>query len=138
MSDPFMETLGLKVLSLGPGEAVVEGRVEKAHLNLHGTGHGGFLYALADSAFALASNSRGPAVALSTRMDYFRPVRPGERVRAVAQEVFLSRRTATYRVDVLRLGEDGPEKVALFTGTVYRLEVKDVPTGARDPAQGEA
>ena len=74
MRDPFMEALGLKVLHLAPGEARVGGRVERAHLNLHGTVHGGFLYALADSAFALASNSRGPAVALSCRMDYFRPL----------------------------------------------------------------
>ncbi|MER3537162.1 MAG: phenylacetic acid degradation protein PaaD [Thermus sp.] len=133
MKDPFMETLGLQTLSLGAGEAVVEGVVREPHLNLHGTGHGGFLYALADSAFALASNSRGPAVGLSTRMDFFRPVRPGERVRAVAREVFLSRRTATYQVELLRLGEE-QERVALFIGTVYRMEVKDVPTGTRDPA----
>lgn len=133
MTDPFMETLGLRLYALGPGEAAVEGVVGEAHLNLHGTGHGGFLYALADSAFALASNTRGPAVALSTRMDHFRPVRLGDRVRAVAREVFLSRRTATYQVELLRLGEE-QERVALFTGTVYRLEVKDVPAGTRDPA----
>jgi acyl-CoA thioesterase len=74
MKDPFMAHLGFAVLHLAPGEAVVAGEVGEAHLNLHGTAHGGFLYALADSAFALASNSRGPAVALSCRMDYFRPL----------------------------------------------------------------
>jgi acyl-CoA thioesterase len=74
MKDPFMAHLGFAVLHLAPGEAVVAGEVGEVHLNLHGTAHGGFLYALADSAFALASNSRGPAVALSCRMDYFRPL----------------------------------------------------------------
>jgi len=53
MKDPFMETLGLQTLSLGAGEAVVEGVVWEPHLNLHGTGHGGFLYALAASSMCL-------------------------------------------------------------------------------------
>jgi len=125
MRDPFMETLGLRVLSLAPGEAVVAGEVGEGHLNLHGTAHGGFLYALADSAFALASNSRGPAVALSCRMDYFRPLALGARVEARAKEVNLSRRTATYQVEVVSEGK----RVALFTGTVFRLggEEDDVP-----------
>ena len=125
MRDPFMEALGLKVLHLAPGEAVVAGEVRADHLNLHGTAHGGFLYALADSAFALASNSRGPAVALSCRMDYFRPLALGARVEARAKEVNLSRRTATYQVEVLSEGK----RVALFTGTVFRLggELDDVP-----------
>nr|WP_253665089.1 hydroxyphenylacetyl-CoA thioesterase PaaI [Thermus scotoductus] len=96
---------------------MVAGGVGEEHLNLHGTVHGGFLYALADSAFALASNSRGPAVALSCRMDYFRPLSAGARVEARAQEVNLSRRTATYRVEVVSEGK----LVALFTGTVFRL-----------------
>lgn len=136
MRDPFMEALGLKVLRLAPGEAVVAGEVGEAHLNLHGTAHGGFLYALADSAFALASNSRGPAVALSCRMDYFRPLGTGARVEARAAEVNLSRRTATYRVEVVSEGK----LVALSTGTVFRLggDGDDVPAGTGNPAQGEA
>jgi acyl-CoA thioesterase len=40
MKDPFMAHLGLVVLHLAPGEVVVWG---EAHLNLHGTAHGGFL-----------------------------------------------------------------------------------------------
>ncbi len=125
-----METLGLRLLHLAPGEARVEGAVGAGHLNLHGTAHGGFLYALADTAFALASNTRGKAVALSCRMDYFRPVGVGTRLEAQAQEVHLGRRTATYRVEVLAEGR----LVALFTGTVYRLEGEDVPTRIGDPA----
>ncbi len=112
-----MRTLGLQVRRLDPGEAVVAGVVGEGHLNLHGTAQGAFLYALADSAFALASNTRGPAVALSCRMDYFRPLSLGARVEAVAHEVNLSRRTATYRVEVVSEGR----LVALFTGTVFRL-----------------
>lgn len=115
--DAFMRTLGFRIRHLAPGEAVVAGVVGEAQLNLHGTAHGGFLYALADSAFALASNARGPAVALSCRMDYFRPLSLGAQVEARAKEMNLSRRTATYQVEVV--SED--RLVALFTGTVFRL-----------------
>ena len=136
MRDPFMEALGLKVLHLAPGEAAVGGGGRADHLGLRGTAHGGFLYALADSAFALASNTRGPAVALSCRMDYFRPLGAGARVEARAVEVNLSRRTATYRVEVVSEGK----LVALFTGTVFRLggDGDDVPAGTGNLAPREA
>lgn len=114
----FAAHLGLEVLAVSEGHAHLRARVGAEHLNLHGTAHGGFLYALADEAFALASNSRGAAVALSVRMDYFRAVREGEVLQAVATEEHVGRRVATYRVEVSRDGES----VALFTGTVYRLE----------------
>lgn len=115
----FPEELGVEVLSSGEGRAHLRVTVRPEHLNFHGTAHGGFLYTLADEAFALASNSRGvPAVALSVHMEYFRSVAMGETLEAVAREEYLGRRVATYRVDVRR----GQELVGLFTGTVYRME----------------
>ena len=134
MRDPFMEALGLKVLHLAPGEAAVAGEVRADHLHLHGTAHGGFLYALADSAFALASNTRGPAVALSCRMDYFRPLGAGARVEARAVEVNLSRRTATYRVEGVSEGK----LVALFTVCRLGGDGDDVPAGTGNLAPREA
>jgi acyl-CoA thioesterase len=120
-----MQALNLRCLALGPGSATVAGEVTAERLNLHGSAHGGFLYALADSAFALASNSRGPAVALSCRIDYFRPLSAGATVEARAREVNLSRRTASYQVELTA----GGKLVALFTGTVFRLGGEDVPSG---------
>ncbi len=115
----FAERLGLDVLSVGDGRAHLRAPVRAEHLNLHGTAHGGFLYTLADEAFALASNSRGAvAVALSVHMEYFRPVSAGDVLEATAAEEYLGRRVATYRVEVRR----GAELVALFTGTVHRSE----------------
>ncbi len=112
----FAAHLGLELLSASEGRAEVQATVRAEHLNLHGTAHGGFLYTLADETFALASNSRGVAVALSVHMDYFRAVREGDVLRAVACEEHVGRRVATYRVNITREGEG----VALFTGTVYR------------------
>ncbi len=119
LSDAYMELLGIKVEAVGAGRAHLSAVVGPQHLNIHGSGHGGFLYSLADAAFALASNSHGvPAVALSTHMEYFKPAKPGDRLEAHATEENLGRRTATYRIEVRR----GPELVALFTGTVFRKE----------------
>ncbi|HEX7022844.1 MAG TPA: hydroxyphenylacetyl-CoA thioesterase PaaI [Trueperaceae bacterium] len=114
----FAELLGFERLSAGQGRAHLRATVTAQHLNMHGTAHGGFAYSLADEAFALASNSHGAtAVALSTRMDYFRALREGDVIEALAREEHLGRRVATYRIEVRR----GDEPVALFTGTVYRL-----------------
>lgn len=114
----YAELLGMEVVSHGGGRAVVRARADERHLNMHGSAHGGFIYSLADEAFALASNSHGtPAVALSVRMDYFKAVRAGDLLEATASEEHLGRRVATYRIEVSRAGE----RVALFTGTVYRL-----------------
>lgn len=114
----FRETLGIEVLSAGDGRAHLRAAVGTEHLNLHGNAHGGFLYGVADEAFALASNSRGVAVALSVHMQYFRPVFEGDVIEAVAVEEHLGRRVASYRVEVRR----GGDVVAQFTGTVYRTE----------------
>ncbi len=113
----FADLLGFRTLALEPGRARLAARVGDEHCNMHGSAHGGFLYSLADEAFALASNSReADAVALSVHMDYFRAVRPGDALEALAEEEHLGRSVATYRVEVLR----GRERVALFTGTVFR------------------
>lgn len=117
--DPYMQLLGLEILYLGPGRASLQAQVEAAHLNIHGICHGGFLYSLADAAFALASNSHGtPAVALTTSMQYFKAVKLGECLIATASEENLGRRTATYRIEV----RSNDRIVALFSGTVFRME----------------
>jgi acyl-CoA thioesterase len=119
MDDPFMKLLGLQAESTAPGTARVRGTVRPEHLNLHGTAHGGFLYTLADIAFALAANSHDvPAVALSTHMEYLQPGKPGDELEATAGEVHLGRSTGLYRIDV-RCGE---KLLASFTGTVFRKQ----------------
>ncbi len=117
MNDPFMSALGLRGEITAPGRARVRGKIQPDYVNMHGTAHGGFIYTLADAAFALASNSHGvPAVALSTHMEYLRAGRAGDELEAVAEEIHLGNRTALYRVEVRR--ED--TLLAVFTGTVYR------------------
>ena len=99
------------------GQARVWGVIRAEFLNSWGSAHGGFLYSVADAAFALASNSRGTlAVALSAHIEYVRPSGVGAAVEALATEAHLGRRTAVYRVEV----RSGEKLLALFTGTAYR------------------
>jgi acyl-CoA thioesterase len=116
--EPFAELLGLEVVEVGSGAATVRGAVGPEHLNAHGIGHGGFVFALADHALAMASNSHGPAaVALVATIHFTRRVQAGETLVATAREVSLGRGAATYEVTV---ATDGGRTVALFTGTVHR------------------
>lgn len=115
--DPFMISLGFEGEVTAPGEARMRVRLRPEHLNNWGSAHGGLLFTLADSAFALASNSHGPlAVSLTAHMQYFRPTRVGDELEAVAREISLTRRTGVYQVEVSCAGA----LVGTFTGTVYR------------------
>lgn len=87
------------------------------HLNFNGTGHGGAIFSLADSAFGLASNSRGAVAAgIDAHIAYHAAAREGDRLVARAIEISRSTRVAVYRVDVLRADH---EIIASFSGTVY-------------------
>jgi acyl-CoA thioesterase len=56
-------------------------------VNGHGTVHGGYLFLLADAAFAYAANSHGPvAVAQSAQTAFLRPAMPGDVLVAEAEE----------------------------------------------------
>jgi acyl-CoA thioesterase len=117
MFDPYMRLLGIEGEVPAPGQARVWTTLRPEHCNSYGSAHGGFLYTLADAAFALASNSHGAlAVALSTHMEYLAATAAGERLEAVASEVHLGRRVGVYRVDIRSAGR----LVGTFTGTVHR------------------
>jgi acyl-CoA thioesterase len=91
-----------------------------------GMAHGGYLYTLADTAFAFASNSRGvPAVAISAHMEYLQPGCEGDTLEATASEVHLGYRTGVYRAEV----RNGDTLLAIFTGTVYRKQPKQDANG---------
>jgi acyl-CoA thioesterase len=127
MQDPLMSLLGMEGEVTGPGASRVRGTLRAEHLNSLGMAHGGYLYTLADSAFALASNSHGvPAVALSTHIEYIKAGKPGDTVEAVAAEIHLGRSTGVYRVEI-RCGET---LLAHFTGTVFRKQPKSAEAAA--------
>ena len=116
--DGLCRTLGIAFVDGGPGRAPVAMTVDARHLNFLGGAHGGAVFALADSAFGLASNSHGPAASgIDAHVTYEAAVRTGDRLVARATEQHRGRRTAVYRIDVVREG-DG-RHVSSFTGTVF-------------------
>ncbi|MCG6876830.1 MAG: hotdog fold thioesterase [Betaproteobacteria bacterium] len=118
--DPFVKSLGIKCVDGGPGRAAVRMHVKPTHLNFNSTCHGGVVFALADTAFGLASNSHGKVAAgIDAHITYQTAVDKGDVLTATATEVSRSRRLAVYRVDVTRADAT---LVATFTGTVYILE----------------
>ncbi|HPS57038.1 MAG TPA: hydroxyphenylacetyl-CoA thioesterase PaaI [Spirochaetota bacterium] len=115
--DLFPKSLGIELVELEPGRAVVAMTVTESMANFHGTAHGGALFTLADTAFALSCNSHGtPAVALSVTMDYMAPARPGDRLVAVAEEAQRTKRTGSYHITVTANGET---KIAFFRGLAF-------------------
>jgi acyl-CoA thioesterase len=90
-------------------------KVRADMLNGHGSAHGGMIFALADTAFAYACNSRNQTtVAQSASITFLSPAQAGETLIAEARETALSGRSGTYYVSV-RTSDGRP--VAEFLGT---------------------
>ena len=115
--DRLSELLGFDVEETPPGSARLSAEVGPEHVNQHGSAHGGFVFALADTALAVAANSHGPAaVASAASIHYTRPAQVGDVLVAEAEEVSRSTRVASDRISV----RSGDELVAAVIGTVSR------------------
>jgi len=118
-TDPAMKLLGITMQSLTPGKAVLSMKIQETMLNAHGICHGGFIFTLADSAFAYACNSYDfDAVAQNCSIDFLRPGKTGNVLTAVAKERYLAGRSGIYAITVTN---ENDEVVALFQGKSYRL-----------------
>jgi len=101
--DPASRALGMALLELGPGHAVVAMTVRPNMVNGYDVCHGGLVASLADSAFALACNSRGvPAVAAGFDVTFLAPSHMGDLLVATADERALRGRSGLYDVTVRR------------------------------------
>lgn len=100
-SDHASAGLGMVLEAIAPGTARVAMVVERRMLNGHGTCHGGFIFALADSAFAFACNTDGSvSVASHCSIAYLRPAREGDRLLAEAEERQREGRQGIYDVRI--------------------------------------
>lgn len=92
---------GIEIEAAGEGYARVRMTVRADMLNGHGLAHGGMIFALADSAFAYACNSRNVAsVAAQASIVFVAPANAGDVLIAEASERALVGRTGTYAVSV--------------------------------------
>jgi acyl-CoA thioesterase len=111
--DRASQALGMELLEVGPGRAVLRMIVREDMVNGHAIGHGGLTFALADSAFAFACNSYGPtAVAAGAEIRFHRPTRLGDVLVATAVERARDGRDGVYDVTV----HVGDTVVATFVG----------------------
>ncbi len=94
--------LGMTLDHVAPGEARLSMTVTERMTNGHGMCHGGFIFSLADSAFAFACNTRNArAVAAQCAITFLRPVKLGERLIANATMRASAGRTGIYDIVVV-------------------------------------
>ena len=123
--DPASQALGMTLDAIRPGYARMRMPVREDMLNGHGTCHGGYIFMLADSAFAFACNSHNfNTVGAGCTIDYLAPGRAGDVLVAEAVEQALTGKTGVY--DVVVTDQDG-RKVALFRGKSHRVVGHVVP-----------
>jgi acyl-CoA thioesterase len=112
-ADQASRGLGMELLHVGRGTAIVQMRVALQMLNGHSIGHGGYVFMLADTAFACACNSDGPVtVASGAEINFIKAVHEGDILVATATERTRYGRSGIYDVTVRR----GEEIVAEFRG----------------------
>ena len=117
--DPASQALGMRLDEIRPGYARMSMPVRADMLNGHATCHGGYIFMLADSAFAFACNSYNlNTVGAGCTIDYLAPCREGDLLCAEAVEQALSGKTGVYDVAVRK--QDG-QTVALFRGKSHRV-----------------
>ena len=113
-ADQASQGMGMRLIAIAAGRAEVEITVGEHMTNGHGQCHGGFIFALADSAFGFACNSHNHrAVAQHCAITYIAPARQGDILRAEAIEQSRHGRSAVTDVRVTR--GDGT-LIALFRG----------------------
>jgi acyl-CoA thioesterase len=114
--------LGMRMEDVAMGRARLSMPVTDVMANGHGICHGGFIFALADSAMAFAANPRGePAVAQHASVTFVRPAHVGEVLVAEAAERMHAGRSGIYDVRVSTV--DG-ELVAEFRGHTRTIRGK--------------
>jgi acyl-CoA thioesterase len=115
----------MRITRVAPGEAEVTMQVRSDMTNGHDICHGGFVFSLADSAFAFACNSHGhSAVAAAASIDFLAPVRAGDTLTATARELWRGDRSGLYESVV---ANQRGEPVALFRGRSQRVAGRLLP-----------
>jgi acyl-CoA thioesterase len=112
--DKASRAMGMQIEKVGPGFAVLSMSVGADMVNGHGLCHGGYIFALADSALAFACNSHNQRhVAQHCQIAYLAPGRLGMRLLAEARERYRGERSGIYDVTVR---SEAGETIAEFRG----------------------
>ncbi|MBV8195866.1 MAG: hydroxyphenylacetyl-CoA thioesterase PaaI [Candidatus Dormibacteraeota bacterium] len=117
--DQASQGLGIVIEAVSPGRASARMRVTPAMVNGHAIAHGGYIFLLADTAFAFACNTLDPAVAGAAEIVFVEPARVGDELIADAVERTTFGRNGVYDVTVRRA--DGTV-IAEFRGHSRRVQ----------------
>ncbi len=118
--DPASRALGMALEEVAPGRAKVSMLVREDMINGHAICHGGYIFTLADSAFAFACNSHNAnTLAAGARIEYLAPAQLGDRLVATAMEVSLRGKTGVYDVVVC---DQAGHQLALLRGNSFRIQ----------------
>ena len=118
-------TLGIEMGSVAEGRASLHMTVRELHLNGHRVCHGGFIFTLADTAFAYACNSRNRVtLAAGCSIEFLKPGLPGDVLTCEATEQYQQGRHGIY--DATVTNQKG-EVVALFRGKSAQIPGTVVP-----------
>ncbi|MTI45876.1 hydroxyphenylacetyl-CoA thioesterase PaaI [Roseibium hamelinense] len=113
-TDHASQALDMTLDYVTPGEARISMTLTKTMANGHGTCHGGYIFTLADSAFAFACNTYNQiTVAQHCSVTYLAPGKIGDRLTATAREVARQGRSGIYDI---RVTNQNGEHIAEFRG----------------------
>jgi acyl-CoA thioesterase len=99
--EPYARKLGMRLLELEPGRAVVEMIPREDMGNIFGMAHGGAIFSLIDEAFQVSCNAHGTvAVALSMTLTFHASPEWGRPIRAESREIHRGRKTGTFEIKV--------------------------------------
>lgn len=127
VNDRASKWLGMQILEVTPGRAVLAMAVRDQMLNGHDICHGGLITTLADSAFAFACNSYNElTVASGFAVDLLAPGRLGDVLTATCVEVSKAGRTGVYDCDV---SNQHGQRIAVFRGRSYTIKGKPAVAG---------
>jgi acyl-CoA thioesterase len=117
--DTTAKMLGILIVGVKPGYARVSMTVRSDMVNGHRTCHGGLIFTLADTAFAVSCNSNNEStVAAAASIDFLAPAFEADELSAEGTELWRSGRTGIYEVTVTN---QRGERIALFRGRSHRI-----------------
>ncbi len=113
-NDNASRHLGMELISVAPGSAVMAMTITGIMTNGYDICHGGYLFTLADSAFAYACNTYNQrTVAQHCSVSFLSPSFKGDRLTATAREISRQGRSGLYDI---RVTNQNGETVAEFRG----------------------
>lgn len=117
--DAASAMLGMQLDEVKPGYARLTMLVRSDMVNGHRICHGGLIFTLADSSFAVSCNSHNErTVAAAASIDFLAPALEGDELRAEARELWRSGRSGLYEITVTN---QRGERIALFRGRSHRI-----------------